>query len=125
MPSHSDALNAKYMDAQRMQTGSGCPRICHDLSTSWWQIIEKKPCTQDKPKTGAATMLKHHRVEPASKAALNLFFTISFIAKFGDRGISHKKAQNSQNLFEPFVPFCGYSPLFRLRFRAGSHSGHQ
>src|SRR5205823_12638364 len=31
----------------------------------------------DQPETEAATMLKHHRVEPASKAALNLFFTIS------------------------------------------------
>jgi len=37
--------------------------------------MEKKPYTQEKPKAGAATMVKHHRVEPASKAALSLFFT--------------------------------------------------
>src|SRR5262249_46707548 len=34
-PSHSDAVNAKYIDVHRMQTASGSPARCQERVGSW------------------------------------------------------------------------------------------
>src|SRR5262245_55250541 len=47
-------------------------------------MMAKNWYTRGRPRSGAAMMLTHHRVEPASKAAYVLFFTG---ARFSDDGL--------------------------------------